>query len=200
MKQFYSFKSAIEHHVNCPSCQSLLQINDRDLAVDLGYRYREGKEKITFHLDQREQDTITIDPETEEVEIILHNRLPFTTLGVNGIPAKHYPVVTPTYDGKFYHALTLDCKYCCKYSYTLQLQFSLKPCKLLGAYLNSENLSLEEGKVVHEIKNVYATEQTHYTHFAKDGDCKRITLPLIPLNLDNPQETVNRIRKLLIFS
>jgi len=54
--------------------------------------------------------------------------------------------------------------------------------------------------MIHEIKNIYSTDQTHYAFFDKYESPNPIILPLIPLNLDYLNEAIARIRKLLIFS
>lgn len=86
--------------------------------------------------------------------------------------------------------------------------------KLAGVFLNSETIIMEEENLAHEIQCNYAIEKTKYSCFNKDdgnevrfGDSlgpftseKKAELPLIPLNLLDPMETVSRVRKLLIFS
>lgn len=195
MKTFNTFKSAIEYYPHCPLCQNELKINDRDLAADLGSSYRDGKDTISFFIDNG-NDTLTIDPETEEVEFILGKKF------VCNPPSSMFNSILsqPSYNGKFAHKLSIDCQSCCKFCFTLQVHVNLTSRKLEPTILNSESISIEEGNMVHEIKNNYIAKQTHYAYFSKDGDSKRTQLPLIGLNLNNPKETVARIRKLLIFS
>jgi hypothetical protein len=178
MKQFSTFLNAIEYHKSCVLCDSKMDINDRDLATDIGYEFRENKQKVSFFVFSNRDDTVTIDPETNEVEFSLKN--------IAG--------------GIFYHGLTIDCKSCCQFSYVIQVRIDLSKRILLGTSLNSETLSIEDSEMVHEIKNIYATKKTEYTYFPKDGSSKRATFPLVSLNLINPKETIGRLRKLLIFS
>lgn len=197
--KFPSFKEAINYRSNCPLCNSLLHINDRDLATDYGHEYRSGEERITFFINQREDDTVTIDPDTDEIELILSNRMP--EVPITGLSVNLQKMMSPpVYAGKFMHGLTIDCKSCCQYSFTLQIHFELTEKRLAGTYLNSETISIEEDSMVHEIKNSYATDQTYYSYFDREGDSRKVVLPLIPLDLLNPKETVSRIRKLLVFS
>ena len=199
MIKFSSFKEAINYQPVCPLCRSQLHINDRDLAADYGFEYRGDKrERISFFVNRREDDTPTIDPETDEVELLYANRMPPSIPNYNS--PTHYTNPPKAYNGRFLHALTIDCKSCCQYGFTLQLHFDLTEQKLASAFLNSETVNITECEMVHEIKNIYATEKTHYTYFPRDGSCKQTTLPLIALDLSNPLETVARIRKLLIFS
>jgi len=197
--KFHSFKEAISYKTVCPLCTNALHINDRDLATD--YRRSDCglKERLSFHVNQREQDTITIDPETDEVELVLSDRISDEVL--QSLPPATQKIMNPPiYNGMFLHGLTIDCKSCCQYSFTLQIHFDLSKQKLFGIFLNSENVSIEEGEMVHEIKNSYATQITYYSYFDKEGDSKKLSLPLIPLDLSEPKETVARIRNLLIFS
>lgn len=197
--KFHSFKEAGNYRTTCPLCNNPLHINDRDLATDYGHEFRGGKPRISFFVNQREDDTITIDPETDEVELILSNRLPEELL-TDLSPAAQKIMAPPVYNGRFMHGLTIDCKSCCQYAFTLQIHFNLTDKSLFGTYLNSESISIEEGEMVHEIKNSYATQITYYSYFDKEGDSKRLSLPLIPLDLSDPKETVARISNLLIFS
>lgn len=194
MKQFYSFQSALDYHRNCPFCFARVQINDRDLATDYNY----GVEKISLYLDQREDDVVSIDLMTEELQFSLSKRMPdiIYTAGSSGSFYKS----EPCYNGILIHGLTLDCKSCCKFSYTIQIKLDLTERRLTGTYLNSECISLEDNDIVHEIRNNYPSEQTHYSYFLKDGSDKRVTMPLIPLDFNNLKDTVARIRKLIIFS
>lgn len=189
---FSTFKEGINYKSACPLCKSPLHINDRDLATDYGHEFRGGTPKISFFINQREDDTVTVDPETDEVELVLRNRMPERISGTSFTP--------PTYNGKLIHALHLNCNSCCQYSFTLQVHLNLTKSKLIGIFLDSESMSIEECSMVHEINNSYSTNKTFYSYFDKEGDSKKVFLPLIPLDHYSPQETIARIRKLLIFS
>lgn len=204
-RYFHSLRMGLDYQTRCPLCKDLLKINDRDLASDWGYGGHEygGDHRIAFYVSQKDDDAIVINPNTDEVELVVAKRWSPEVVveAVNGeFEPSFKPSAQPIYNGKFMHALTIDCKSCCQYSYTLQVHFDLSEEILIGVYLNSESLSIEESGMVHEIKNSYAAQLTYYSYFDKEGDSKRDCLPLIPLDLDNPKETVSRIRKLLIFS
>lgn len=109
-------------------------------------------------------------------------------------------VTNNKYHGKFMHGLSMECMSCCQFSYNIQLHMDIIKRKIVGIFLNSENISIEDHGMIHEIKNIYATDETFYACFPKDGTDKRIILPLIPLDLKYPQNTINRIKSLLIFS
>jgi hypothetical protein len=177
MKQFNTFKSALNFLQKCPVCDEHLSINDKNLAD-----YDIKKNLISFYIDVRDQDTVTVNLESDKIESI-NISAPYSKM----------------YSGLFMHALNIDCKYCCQYSYILQVHINLQDMMMQQIYLNSEFINISDD-IIHEVKNSYSTEQTIYTCFNKDGSSKTATLPLVPLDLKNPKETISRIRKLLIFS
>lgn len=198
MIQFHSFKAALNHQPNCPLCAKPTHINDRDLAYDWESEGCDRKARFAFFINKSEDDTITIDPETDEVDLVLRQRMPDTLYDYT--KQTYYAPATPIYNGTLIHGLTIDCKNCCQYSYTLQIHFNLTEKRLAKIVLNSENISIEDGSMVHEIKNLYSMNKTEYSSFSKEGDSHKSALPLLPLDLDNPQDTIARIRKLLVFS
>jgi len=212
MIKFYSFNEAISYKEKCPLCNQKLQINDRDLATDLGAEFQSGRRKISFFLDQFNRDTVSIDLHTEEVEVIIGDRYNYLD-----DPSRYSGTVNnppPSYGGRFLHALTVDCKHCCQYAFRLRIHFDLTPRihrksdirdlsfsrSIEATFLDSETINIEEDDMVHEIKNSYAAKKTYYSYFDKGGSSKKSTLPLIALDLNSPKDTVARIRKLLIFS
>ena len=197
MIKFYCFLAGLHYHSKCPLCNKQMEVNDRDLVCRLEYPGGHPYQKFAFHIGKSSDDVMYLDPHTEEVQIEFsrHNDYNMKTNGYSGQIYQH-----STYDGMFYHALTINCNSCCRYHYTLQLHSDLTERRLVGTYLNSESINMEENGLVHEVKNIYSTEKTEYACFPKDGSSKRQSMPLIPLNLTDPKETIARIRKLLIFS
>lgn len=219
MMQFPSLLSALSYQETCPLCSHRMDISererDRDIATDIGYEYRENVKRISFYLTAGEEDIITINPYTEEVEININQRSRGRNMVYSGNANKTYnPGPHYTLNEKFLHSLTINCQQCCRYWYVLQVHVDLGARKIAGVFLNSENIIVEEGDVAHEIQANYAIEKTKYACFSKDsgrqirfGEIsgpyvseKRAELPLIPINLVDPMETVARVRKLLIFS
>jgi hypothetical protein len=204
MIKFYCFLEGLHYHSRCPVCRKQMEVNDRDLVARLEYPLGHPYQKFAFHIGKSSDDIMYLDPHTEEVEIEFTRNREDYALGSHGT-FKPYgysgQIYThSTYDGMFYHALTLNCNSCCQYHYTLQLHTDLTERRLVGTYLNSESINVVDGEQVHEIKNIYSTEKTEYACFPKDGSSKKQSMPLIPLNISDPKETVARIKKLLIFS
>jgi hypothetical protein len=203
MKQFYSFLNAIYYHEFCPLCKSKLEIDDRGLSNNDIDRCNDSCLAFNLSNGLNSRDILFINPVTEKVEITIERyRFDEVVYGnFDGqIPSRYSSPTLNDYSGKFLQGLTVDCKSCCQFSYTIQIHVDLDERRLIGTFLNSETISIEDEDMVHEIKNVYSIEQTHYSYFSKDGVDKKSTIPLIPLDLKNPKETISRIRKLLIFS
>jgi hypothetical protein len=193
MIKFYSFLAGLQHHKKCPLCNKQMEVNDRDLSERVEYPTGHPYQRFKFYIGRSTDDVMILDPNTELVEV--DKRALQSVFGLRSQMGNY-----TLYSGLFYHALTINCNSCCQYHYTLQVQADLTAMRLVGTYLNSETVSVEEGGIVHEVRNVYATDQTEYAAFPKDGSSKKSSIPLVPLNLSNPKETVSRIRKLLIFS
>lgn len=196
MIKFYCFLEGLHYRSKCPLCNKQMEINDRDLVERVEYPTGHPYQRFVFYIGKTTDDVMELDPHSEEITV-RHQRTMETIYGLKSMSAAgNYTI----YNGLFYHALTINCNSCCQYHYTLQVHADLTEGRLAGTYLNSETISVEESGIVHEIKNVYSTEKTEYACFPKDGSSKRSSIPLIPMNLSDPKETVSRIKKLLIFS
>jgi hypothetical protein len=200
---FPNLAAALNFQKECPMCKSKLEINDRDLATDMGYEYRgEKKGTLSFFIDQREQEIITIDPYTGDVDLTIAGRPEeeYYTVGTTGSIGLTKTTQTRQFrNGRFMHALSVDCKQCSQYGYVLQVHVDMGERKVAGLYLNSEWMAVERDEVMYEIKNNYAMQKTYYS-FYSNGKDQHAEIPLIPLNVQNPFETVDRAKKLLIFS
>lgn len=111
------------------------------------------------------------------------------------------------FSGIFMFSLHGLCESCSKYSFSIGISIDITNMKVVSLFLNSETFSIEEGSRLSEIRNVYTTEKTEYTTFtnyesedAKPHDKQTTVLPLIPMDLENPDKTLNRIKTLVLFS
>lgn len=201
MIQFYSLNQALDYRRCCPVCQTRLLVDESEFAERVEYPNGHHYRRYAFRLDRQHSDIIYINPFTNEVELkLVQPSYASPTYGdstfyIGKVPSHR------NYSGLMYLGITSSCPQCCQFSYTLRLRVDLSACRLIGTFLNSETISLEDKNITHEIKNVYATGQTEYFYTKEDSRKeKAITLPLIPLDLDNPKKTLERIRTLLIFS
>jgi hypothetical protein len=206
--KFHSIRDAISYQSTCPVCHSKMLFNDRyaELKTELGIN-RSPRTKILWKTDREE---ILIDVDSDYVEIVnkYFETVPMVTSYTGTVPQRFS--TKPVYDGHLYERLGMTCDDCCQYTYLIKFIIDIGLKRIIDIELNSETLSIEDSKgIVHEIKNIYATDETEYTYFPKgdriylDGSHtkeKSITLPLIPLDLDNPNKTVERIKTLILFS
>jgi hypothetical protein len=104
--------------------------------------------------------------------------------------------------GKQIFGVYCSCGKCGQYGYTLQVHLDLDLGKIICIFLNSETLSFEKGSLLHEIRNIYSTGKTDYRVFDNDNvtETKTLTLPLIPMDLSDPDKTLERIKTLALFS
>jgi len=114
-------------------------------------------------------------------------------------PYKGYPINYTLFDGIFITGRKVACRCNC-YEYSLQLHIDLKEHHLSKIILNSETVTIEDGEDVHEIRNIYTMDKTEYTRISKNKSFDTLKIPLVSENLFNPQETLIRLKKLLIFS
>lgn len=185
IKHFFRLIDAIKYRTQCPLCRERLCINENNLAEN--YNIDNPKQRIAFELTNIEE-IIYINPITNEMELVIWNE-------GNKTPS--------TKRGTFGHALNVKCDKCGMYNFTLQVWMNLDQQKVTHIVLNSEKISWEdENNVLHEITSLYMPHQTKYSYFVADSskDDGHITIPLIPLDVYNPGNTVARIRKLLVFS
>ena len=91
-----------------------------------------------------------------------------------------------------------------RYLYVVQVHISLDERRITDLLLNSEHVSIEEGAKLCTIKNVYTTEKTEliirHQHLSQYHEpVEKIEFTLIPINLEEPRKTLERIRKLVVF-
>ena len=212
MKQFASLTDGLNYVTVCPMCHTPTDINDLDadlMPISVPYETPHNKDlKGKLQFDLYDTDILNLDIETGTAELIRDAMM------------SSYNTSQMYAGGTLLVRLGVDCNDCCQYNYLLQLHIDLTKMALIKTVLDSETLSIEKGDVVHEIKNSYVKDETMYyivnrsrslaTQMTSDGmqeiqqltDTvdKSITLPLFPLDLLNPEETLQRITKLIVFS
>lgn len=188
MKQFKNLDEAIHYRPTCPLCGTETKATYAKLLV------LEQKTIITFQLGEA-----SIDVDYYGDDITWHSE----RSNIRN-PVKEIFKVTVTCDGDW----------CSGYGFVLQVHVNPTENKMTGIYLNSESISIERGDELFEIKNIYATNKTEYDRFTKvdvdDGTIKMsgwqgrrngtIILPLVPMDLSNPEKTLDRIKGLVVFS
>jgi len=200
LSPFYSFIDALNYHRHCPLCHDKMELYDMRARSEYDYE----QNKIIFELDEINGNTLHINYRTEEVELIISQNH-IMLYGANPSSISYNSRMGNSYircGGEIGRAIHICCmnKECGQFSYTLQVWADLKAKRLSGVYLNSEQITLDEDGTTYEIKNVYTSDKTYYSYHAKDGVSKITHIPLIKLNLSKPNETLERIKNLIIFS
>lgn len=185
MKQFSTVREALSLHTHCPCCRDYLTVKDSPSSI-FSYATR----KITFPMSGGDQVSVNCD--NNDVSLTLCSKPSF-----DPFYATQRLSALRSYDGIMYEGINPVCHTCRKFSYGITVKIDLNDMKISGIFLNSETIVVYDTKGSHEVRNVYWNDQSTTTYSCGD---KKETIPLVPLNLSNPQETVDRIRKLLIFS
>ncbi len=199
MIKFKSIQDVLDYRPFCPVCHESLVIDNK-----YGAQVKKGnKEKVTL-VWKSNQDELTINLDGDRIESLTKR---VTSSIIYGIPAHIVGYdYTPIENGIMYVSLSIGCEGCCQYSYVVQILVDLSQKIIDSIVLNSELLTIEDKDTIHEIRNVYTTGKTEYSWFKTSQteeealDEKRITLPLVPLDLIYPEKTIERVRNLIVFS
>ena len=197
MKQFKNLSEAISYHANCPFCSSRMSTD-----MDLTYDENSLKAYLKFGVSK-----VIVDCATNDIIQYSEQSSIDTTYSIGcGKPAVQSWGAAQglSTTGIDYRRVNISCDDCYKYGYLIQVIISLKDAKIVGLFLNSESVSVEDGAKLYEIKNIYATEKTEmstfHQHLSKQrGALDKVEFPLVPLDLQSPMKTVERIKKLLPF-
>lgn len=194
MKYFSHLTDAIFYRINCPICKKgLRHQNISDLSF-VG-------EKIILKIDTSIGSAICLDIKDNIItEISISSDSVDANEGIsykyNAFSFKDYSI----YNNLLSSFITISCKNCEQFLYCIQIQIDLTNLKITNIFLESEFVSIIENSTVYEIENIYDKQETHYSAIYSDNNDKFLSMPLIDLNLDNPHETLSRIKKLLVFS
>lgn len=178
---FKKIRDGINYRTHCPFCKEELFINERDASIV----YKNKQPLLKFNL--MGDDNLLINLVTEEV---------FTELRQNISSYGYFNY------GVNYHGINIECNNvdCGLYDFTLQIQTNIDKCKINYIILNSERVAIEDDSgILHEIKNIYVNDITEHSYH-RESESKTQNLPIIPIDFDNPLKTIQRIKKLIIFS
>jgi len=193
MKQFKNLFEVINYHPTCPFCSAKMSF-----GWDLAYDVNSSKAYLKFGSTH-----LTVDYQTNY--IIKVDQI--TSTSFTGGPVIQYAgssLSDFSSSGVDIRRLNVSCDSCHKYGYLIQVHISLEQSKIIALVLNSESVSIEDGAKLYEIKNVFTTEKTEmstfHTHLSHQrGALDKVELPLVPLDLQNPLKTVERIKGLIVF-
>lgn len=197
MKHFKNLHEAIQYHERCPFCAGKM-VTDMDMTYDentLKAYLKFGTSKVI--VDCVTNDIIQYSEySATDTTYSIGCDIPMVTK-MSSLPG----LIT---NGVNYRKINVTCDDCFKYGYMVQVLLSLDSRKIIGLVLNSETVSIENEAKLYEIKCIYTTEKTEmstfHTHTSKQrGPLDKVEFPLVPLDLQNPMKTVERIKNLLVF-
>lgn len=175
MIEFKSLLEALEYHPVCPLCQRVMTLDCKAWAIG-----RKGY--LLFDINS---------PADLRIEIASHT--------ITAVPNSKMGPYSPLGSTKCL-SLTIDCSQCSMFGYTLFLVVGSINLKLINIALKSETVRwTDEHNNLHEVESIYDVH-SKYTFFPSNKIDRRTTIPLIPINIHNPQETIDRARTLATFS
>jgi len=199
--EFSSLTEAINYHRICPICQQKMLLNCQQSQSLVPSKYTLLENMISPHqnpsltppkcviFDLMIANNLRIDLDTNQASLVARD---------DGLYSERKNI----YPAMVWHGLIMNCSKCRKFSYAIQMLTDVSIPKLLNIRLNSETIAWEDRrKTLHQVRNCYPTETTEYSVFPlrSISQEKHIDLPLVPLNLSNPEETVSRVRTFVVF-
>ncbi len=196
MKQFKNLLEVLNYHPTCPFCSRKMSA-----GWDLAYDENSVKAYLKFGLT-----TLTVDCFNNSIiecrQTSNYDHLP----NIGGMVSQYSGSSLSDLSAKGIdiRRLNMVCDGCSKYSFLIQVHISIEHGRLIALVLNSESASIEDGNKLYEVKNIYTTEKTEmstfHTHLSQQrGALDKVEIPLVPLDLQNPLKTVERIKNLIVF-
>ena len=204
MKKFRNIIDGINYQPFCIFCSSKMQMGGPNIRSFNWWNNAHKMHSIIFELDS---NSIEIELETDQIINVNEHKLKqdiFTAEGRTPVYTNfslHTPVPK---SGTIMLRIVMGCNKCDMYSYILQICLSMDLRAVTDVFLNFERISFKYSDTQRgcDIKNLYGMSKTVFVEFDKnslDGD-KITELPLIPMNIHEPEETLKRVKNLLIFS
>lgn len=178
--KFNSLKEALQFQTNCLFCEKELTVDSKNTS---GYN-----DRFRFVISSSSDEAFIVDKETENVILVKDVKLS---------PSKRKSL---NFNGQFWTSMHIDCEDCGRFSYVLQLKFDIDRLSLVDVELNAMSVTFEENDLVSEIRNLYSLEETWLITYNSSGDTKATKLPLIQIDLGDPEKTLARVRKLVVYS
>lgn len=212
---FHNLQHALDFRQYCPFCSERMLIegrakietvfNDRTYTVSKPVRH--FSTRISWRTEDGEEIWFNPSENTIEIAYRYANDMPIGS-DVHCSSPRFNRTPKAIYDGHLYEKMKLVCEHCGNYEYMVQIVIDVGRKRIDEIVLNHEKLEWKEAtNQIHRVRNVYTFDQTEYTtFFPGDGkydkvkEWKQTTLPLIPLNLDELQKTIDRIKTLVLFS
>jgi hypothetical protein len=196
--RFYNLDEAFSYRRSCPLCREPV------FPIDVNMKYDYDGTKADFTVGES-----TFQVSCSSNELTYHTRRnqhdQMVTFGASqsyiGMTRSSYGLHN---GGTDIFKMEMRCHKCERYRYVVQVHLSLDEKRITDLVLNSEAVIIEDGAKLCTIKNVYTTEKTElivrHQHVSQYHEpLEKIEFPLVPINLEDPRKTLERIRKLVVF-
>lgn len=202
MTAFYNLDEALSYRRYCPCKHCSHSLFPETATIKYGDRRREvefaiGGDKLTVC----SHSNAVISYHEKQEDNLVYGGMRSPTLMYAG-SSRHLWSLSKSGTDMF--PVTVSCNNCHRYNYVLQVHVSLAQGLVLGLVLNSESITIEDMAKLYTITNIYTFEKTemevrhmHVSHLHESQS--KIEYPLIPLNVEEPMKTVERLKKLTVF-
>lgn len=179
MMTFSNLKDALSFITHCPVCGGCLSVDSKNQHEDAN--------GVKFPLSNKTNDAYLVNIDSGNVILIEDDSRRTQKRFLN-------------FNGTFWSALHVDCQDCFKFSIVYSVQFNTVAIVITRVDLNFMSVTFEENDLISEVRTSYGLGETWLITYDSCGKTKTTKLPMIDINLQNPEETLTRIRKLVIFS
>ena len=200
MTSFYNLDEAFSYRRYCPHKNC-----GHGLFPEVTIKYGDTYRHVEFPLNG---DALTVDLHSNAVISYTQKEQNQTVYGL-GRSSLMYASGRPFFQslskqGTDMFPVTVTCNNCHRYNYVLQVLVNLSQGCLVGLVLNSETIVVDDYVKMYTIKTIYTTEKTEmeirHLHLSQyHGPESKIEYPMVPLNIEEPMKTVERLKKLTVF-
>lgn len=199
MIQFNNLMDGLCCVERCPLCGWLL---DRFAGSNIDTYTYGGSGRWSDITIRADRNRIRVELLTGVIMEITQDETEHTEIGdpiTMVISKPSFPLPT---SGLYYTSVHKNCTNCNRYHLTLQIQFDMSQRRVHNVLLNSERIFFYDKGQLFEITNVYVMDKTEFSRVSNDTlmPDKKMELPLIPLDRNDAQAYISRVKNLLIFS
>lgn len=194
------FKSVLEglfHYSSCLLCEGHMYIKNEGFSIESHYAKNNLGFNLIFNLEKI--DKLIINPSTQEVVIqsFKYNYSECSGDSVYGSGSNIY-VPSDHYNYKDCFTVEICCNKCTNFEYAINLFVDLEQKSLIGVQLQRTVFYFKEKNNVYYVQNDYSELKTMLISLVTEEVL--LDISLVEINIHNPINFLNRLKKLIIFS
>jgi hypothetical protein len=196
MQTFSNLQQALQYQIKCPLCAQFLSIQTDNDGI---YGQNVIQFNLTENVDSQTDDILTIDKITNKIKIDYYDTRDKEMTQDNIMMSNRF--MRP-YGGEMYESISVKCNYFYHYKYIIKIQANLTTLKITDISLNSESIDVSDRfDNLFTIENNYSSNRTIFRRYNCKDDLNWTDtfLPLVPLDLNDPILTVERLQQLTTF-